>query len=199
MRYFQGILFVSLLCNSVRADDLDPYYTRVQATETAVDDSAVLAPAPEAAAIDASSGATVGTGILGDYFQPPGGWDCPCNFNRYWDYTGGRSPTDWICGYGPDCHVAAARVEWLLWFSKGREAPVLARLISARNGITDYPSDPIGQNMRNGARITLGHLLADDVTWAEGRFWGVEDGSETFAATAVNALIIGQPFLNVTT
>src|SRR5262245_8334691 len=101
MRYFLGILFVSLLCDSVGADDLGLYYTHAQTVEAAVDDSAVLAPAPAAAPIDASSSATVGAGILGDYFRPPGGWDCPCNFNRYWDYTGGRSPTDWICGYGP--------------------------------------------------------------------------------------------------
>ena len=50
-------------------------------------------------------------------------------------------------------------------------------------------------------RITLGHLLADDVTWLEGRFWGLENGAERFTARSSGAVLavptIGNPFFNV--
>src|SRR3954453_2288176 len=35
----------------------------------------------------------------------------PCVFDNYWNTTGGRSPTDWIQGYGPECHLGTARLE----------------------------------------------------------------------------------------
>src|SRR2546423_4582892 len=46
----------------------------------------------------------------------PGWLAGPCVFDSFWDVTGGRPPTDYIgvWGYGPDCTVARARLEWLL-------------------------------------------------------------------------------------
>src|SRR5439155_15695624 len=70
-----------------------------------------------------------------------------CVFNSYWDITGGRRPTDYICtwGYGPDwCNAWEARAEWLIWFSRGRNAPPLATITTASGAVTEYPRDPIG-------------------------------------------------------
>jgi len=126
-----------------------------------------------------------------------------CMFNSYWDITGGRLPTDYLCrwGYGPDwCNAWDARVEWLLWFSRGRHAPPLATITQASSGtVTEYPRDPIGTNARNGARFTLGYNLPETSTWLEGRFWGVENGSETFAISSGGLPILSQPILNVST
>ena len=59
-------------------------------------------------------------------------------------------------GYGPDwCRTWRADVEWLIWFSRGREAPVLARITTPASGtkpekISDYPREPIGTDTANG-------------------------------------------------
>src|SRR5262249_15636585 len=93
-----------------------------------------------AVVVDQGSAASVGStnlrsspedatwpGSVGVCHDSPGFLAGPCVFDSFWDVTGGRPPTDYICNwaYGPDCTVARARVEWLLWFSRGREAPVL--------------------------------------------------------------------------
>jgi hypothetical protein len=125
-----------------------------------------------------------------------------CEINSYWDITGGRSPTDYICnwGYGPDwCNLWDARVEWLLWFSRGRNVPPLATVTRSTGVATEYPSDPVGTNLRNGARFTLGYLLPQTSTWLEGRFWGLENGSEAFAVSSGGTPILSQPILNVST
>jgi hypothetical protein len=146
--------------------------------------------------------------IVGPLPAPTGGVVCEysgaraCEINSYWDITGGRSPTDYVCrwGYGPNwCNTWNARVEWLIWFSRGREAPPLASATTAAGSTTDYPRDPIGTNARNGARFTLGYLLPQTATWLEGRFWGVENGSETVAISSGGMPILSQPVLNVTT
>lgn len=132
--------------------------------------------------------------------EPVGARDCI--FNSYWDITGGRLPSDYICrwGYGPDwCNVWDARVEWLLWFSRGRSVPPLATITQRSGTITEYPRDPVGTNARNGARFTLGYLLPETSTWLEGRFWGVENGSETFSISSGGLPILSQPILNVST
>jgi hypothetical protein len=41
-------------------------------------------------------------------------------------------------------------------------------------------------------------LLGDGATWAEGRFWGLEDSSETFATNSAKTPFIGQPIFDVT-
>ena len=143
---------------------------------------------------DGGTPATASNGLeLGQWFAGPR------IFNSYWDPVGGRSPTDWVWGYGPECQVATARLEWLLWFSRGRNSPILAHTINAKGAILDYPVEPIGQDMRNGGRITVGHILADQVTWAEGRFWGLEDGSEKFVVQSNTLPILAQPVFNVST
>src|SRR5688572_3036797 len=56
------------------------------------------------------------TGDFGGYDDcccgPCGWFGRPCFFDSYWDYTGGRSPTDYSCsyGYGPDwCYTWQTR------------------------------------------------------------------------------------------
>jgi hypothetical protein len=145
----------------------------------------------------------------------PCGWfGRSCFFDSYWDYTGGRSPSDYssACGYGPDwCHTWQARTEWLLWFSSARSAPTLvttspAGTPSGDAGVLDdpdttrlFPTDELGENMRNGARVTIGRMLADNVTGVTGRFWGVENGAERFRTTTTDNAIIGLPFFNMST
>lgn len=129
----------------------------------------------------------------------------------YFDATGGRSPNTWggAWGYGDDCHVGQARVEYLMWFSRGRNTPPLvttspANTLQAQAGVLPsadvlYGNDPIGDNMRSGARITLGRLLADERTWLEGRFWGVEDSTERFfRQSTAGDPILARPFVNTT-
>jgi hypothetical protein len=99
--------------------------------------------------------------------------------------------------YGPECEADRLRAEWLLWFSRGRHVPQLAITGTTSAQLTgSYGNDPIGESVRNGLRLTYGHLLNDGVTWAEGRFWGLEDSSETFAVTSAQAPFIASPIFS---
>ena len=114
----------------------------------------------------------------------------PCVFDDYWDFTGSRSPTEYACwnGYGPDwCNTWNGRVEWLMWFSQPRNVPL--RVVSF-NPIgfvsgTLFGDEDVGNDLRHGARITLGRYLGDSPTRFEGRFWGLEDGSDRFVVTSI--------------
>jgi Putative beta barrel porin-7 (BBP7) len=132
----------------------------------------------------------------------------PCSFDSYWDFTGQRSPTDYagVLGYGPDwCNTWNARVEWLMWFSRGRQATPLISTFDAIvagsvvGANTVYGNEPIGERLRHGARITLGRYLADSDVRAEGRFWGLEDGSEQFVIASSDNPHIGRPLINAQT
>jgi len=104
-----------------------------------------------------------------------------------------------------DCFCNAGRIEYLLWFTRGRNTPPLVTTSpqgtpQAQAGVlgfgtTDilYGSDPIGTDIRNGMRLSLSHLLNDECTWVDGRFWGLEDSSETFAASSPT----GDPILAI--
>lgn len=130
--------------------------------------------------------------------------------NNYFNTTGGRSPNTWAgpWGYGDDCHVGAARLEYLMWFSRGRGTPplvttspqntpqTLAGVLPAAHVLSG--NEPFGTDMRSGARITLGRLLADERTWLEGRFWGVEDSTDRFSANSNGNPILARPFFNTT-
>jgi len=132
-------------------------------------------------------------------YEPLGTASQPAVFESYWDVTGVRSPTEWAgrLAYGLERHVATARVEWLLWFSRGRNTPVLAQIFNPSGSVDDYGDEPIGTNARNGGRFSLGRLLPDGVTRAEGRFWGLEDGAERFFAQSNGVPVILRPFDNV--
>jgi hypothetical protein len=107
-----------------------------------------------------------------------------------------------------DCSTNSFRFEWLGWFTRGRNAPPLvttsdAGTVQASAGVlglasttTLYGGDPIGTNLRNGGRATLNHLFADGITTGTFRFWGIEDGSATFATTTADFPILGRPYFN---
>jgi hypothetical protein len=137
----------------------------------------------------------------GHLYETMGPPNPPCSFDSYWDLTGGRSPTEWTCAlaYGPECHAISYRLEWLLWFSRGRNLPVLARTTTAAGVTDEYPKDLIGEDPRNGARVSLAGLLPDGATWIEGRFWGVEDSAERLFVESERLPLLTRPFFNVAT
>jgi hypothetical protein len=104
-----------------------------------------------------------------------------------------------------DCSTTMARLEWLGWFSRSRNTPPLVTTSppgtpAATAGVIGfntrilYGDDPIGENLRNGGRLTLSKLLGDGQTTGTLRFWGIEDGSETFFVSSATNPIIGVPF-----
>lgn len=107
-----------------------------------------------------------------------------------------------------DCSTNVFRLEWLGWFTRGRNTPPLVTTSDGGTARTDagvvglssttvlYGDDKIGTNLRNGGRATLSHLFNDGLTTGTVRFWGIEDGSETFATTSADFPIIGRPFFN---
>jgi putative beta barrel porin BBP7 len=142
-----------------------------------------------------------GSGIMPTGYLD-GGNGCGCNNN---------------CGCGSgsclgdcwdDCSCNAFRFEYLGWFTRGRNVPPLVTTSGAGTARTDagvlglpttatlYGNDPIGTNLRSGLRLTYSHLFADGMTWGTVRFWGIEDGSETFAINSTNNPIIARPFFN---
>jgi len=103
-----------------------------------------------------------------------------------------------------DCTCNMFRVEWLGWFTRARNAvPLVTTSNAADLGVIGNPStvvrfgsDPIGTNLRNGARLTYSHLMGDGQTTLTGRFWGIEDGSQTFFTDTTRFGTIGIPFFN---
>jgi hypothetical protein len=147
------------------------------------------------------------------YYGPGGSFMRPCFLDDYWDYTGSRSPTDYACwnGYGPDwCHTWNGRVEWLMWFTSERDVPVR---VNTFDGVAIGPGGSLllvnervlddenrfGNNLRHGARVTLGRYLGDGSVRAEGRFWGLEDGSDRFHITSGDNQRLAIPYFDAAT
>jgi hypothetical protein len=150
-------------------------------------------------ALYVADSSSVGAGVLQAGFVD----SCGCNDNVCGGGCGG-------CGWGAcgDCSVNAFRLEWLGWFTRGRNTPPLVTTspggtAQADAGVLGVPSttvlygnDPIGTNLRNGLRATLSHQFGDGMTWGTFRFWGIEDGSEGFARNSASNPIIARPFFN---
>src|SRR5262245_45436460 len=109
-----------------------------------------------------------------------------------------------------DCFCPPAltvRLEYLMWWSRGRNVPPLAT--TSPNGTPRddagvlgipgtsilYGNEPIGEDFRSGGRLSLSHMVADCL-WAEGRLWGLEDSSESFFAASNGDPILAVPFFN---
>jgi hypothetical protein len=117
---------------------------------------------------------------------------------------------DWGYDNCYDACGAFARVEYLMWWSHGRNLPALATTSPtgtprALAGRLDQPDttvliggEDIGDRLRSGGRITLGKYLDSSRELAiNGRFWGIEDGAETFTrASATGDPILARPFFN---
>jgi hypothetical protein len=135
---------------------------------------------------------------------------CGCNNNCCNNNCGNGCNTclsDCCC----DCTTDGFRVEWLGWFSRGRNTPPLVTTSPLGTPVSGplpiagaigpglpttvvYGNDPIGTNLRNGGRLTYSHLFNDGITSGTFRFWGIEDGSATFAVNQGQQAIIGLPF-----
>jgi hypothetical protein len=145
-----------------------------------------------------------------NYFAPACGCQDACGCNNNCGNGCNSCLSDCCC----DCTCDGFRMEWLGWFSRGRNTPPLVTtspdntpVIS--NGVPTagvlppppgfdssvlYGADPIGTNLRNGGRLTYTHLFNDGITSGTFRFWGIEDGSATFATNQTQHMIIGLPF-----
>lgn len=116
------------------------------------------------------------------------------------------------CGDGmvPFCVPRlTARFDYLMWWSRGRQTPPLlttsptgtprddAGEVGLATTTVLYGDEPIGTDMRSGGRVTLSYLLGNGCAWADGRFWGLEESSETFFASSAGDPILTRPFFNV--
>jgi Putative beta barrel porin-7 (BBP7) len=148
-------------------------------------------------ALYVTDGMSPASGIRQTNFFESYGGGCGCNQGSCY---GGCNN----CG----CSTNGFRLEWLGWFTRGRNTPPLVSTSPVGTARTDagvlgldtttvlYGNDPIGTNLRNGGRLTFDHLFADGITTGTARFWGIEDGSETFTVNSTNNPIIARPFFN---
>ena len=186
--------------NSYKISDEDEA-AEAQAQSSGVVNAAGTAPTTrqEKNALFTSAGSIVGNDIAqASYFSGGGSCGCQSSCNSC------NSCVSNCCDC--DCAVNSFRLEWLGWFTRGRNTPPLVTTSNAQDGgvlgapSTDilYGADPIGTNLRNGGRLTLSHLFDDGITSGTMRFWGIEDGSTTFAANSSQFPVLAIPFFNVT-
>jgi hypothetical protein len=198
------------------SDDEEDEEVAPAAAQSPVKQAATTAPAASTPAARPEKNAlyvpelsgTVGTGIAPTNYLANGGGSCgcapACGCGQNPCGCGGNSClSDCYC----DCSTNWFRFEYLMWFSRGRNTPPLVTTSDPGTARADagvlglgtttvlYGDEPIGTDIRSGGRLTFSHLFADGITYADVRFWGVEDSSETF--TAAGTPIIARPFFNV--
>jgi hypothetical protein len=128
-------------------------------------------------------------GLLTNYFAP--GAACGCSAPAGTGGACGSCLSD-CCDC---CATNSARVEYLIWFSRGRNTPPLVSTGPLNGaGTVLFGNDPVGTNLRNGGRVTFSHLFADGITSADVRFWGLEDGSQGFHTNSATTPVFGIPF-----
>lgn len=121
--------------------------------------------------------------------------------NHYYDVVGGGHGNGCAHGFWPCSGCAGEgalmcsgiRFEYLLWWTEGRDVPPL---VSTGTEIL-YGGEEVGRQARNGGRLTYNHLLADNCTFFDVRFWGLESSAETFVATSADNPILGVPLFDV--
>jgi hypothetical protein len=113
------------------------------------------------------------------------------------------------CGGVSALNTSGLRLEYLLWWTRGRNTPPLVTTspegtIRPEAGVLGFPDtevlfggEGLGQDLRSGGRITYNHLLGDNCTFLDVRFWGLERGAESFAISSDGEPILGLPFFNV--
>ncbi|WP_254509336.1 BBP7 family outer membrane beta-barrel protein [Anatilimnocola floriformis] len=117
-------------------------------------------------------------------------------------------------GYGDACPCMPtrnfARIEYLMWWGRGRSTPPLVTSAFAGTPVADagvlgqpnttvlYGGNDIGTDWRSGARLTVGRVLDKEGEWmAVGRFYGLGDSSDSFhAESAAGDPILARPFFN---
>ena len=141
---------------------------------------------------------------LGGSMLSNGGAGCNCN----------ACGDDMSSGCGDVCQTMPtrnfARIEYLMWWGKGRSTPPLVTSSFAGTPVADagvigqpnttilYGGNDIGTNWRSGARLSVGHVLDDAGEWmAVGRFYGLGGGGDTFhRESAAGDPILARPFFN---
>ncbi|HEY2410823.1 MAG TPA: BBP7 family outer membrane beta-barrel protein [Pirellulaceae bacterium] len=144
-----------------------------------------------------------------NYFAAGNGCQDACGCNNNCGCNGCNTCLSDCCC---DCTTDGFRMEWLGWFSRGRNTPPLVTTSPVGTPVINggvptagviapgfatsvlYGNDPIGTNLRNGGRLTYSHLFQDGITSGTLRFWGIENGSATFATNQTQTPIIGLPF-----
>jgi hypothetical protein len=210
-----GLALAAHAADQSRGSNNWQYYAAGQGSYRISDDDDGQTPAPQSStvaqavgqqqttgqeknALYVADGTGLSTGIQQtNYFDTAGG-GCGCNQNACQS----------SCCNDCNCSANSFRLEWLGWFTRGRNTPPLvttspvgtARGDAGVLGVAGTEildgNDPIGTDLRNGLRLTLDHLFADGITTGTVRFWGIEDGSETFAINSTNNPIIARPFFN---
>lgn len=122
------------------------------------------------------------------------------------------------CGASPSyfdncntrCDTGFGRIEYLMWWSRGRSVPPLAT--TSPNGtpqadagvLTDpdtevlFGDEDIGNRLRSGGRITVGRTIGQTGEFSvNGRFFGMEDSQASFFAASDGDPILARPFFNV--
>lgn len=111
---------------------------------------------------------------------------------------------NWACGNGCECVTNTFRFEYLMWFTHARRTPPLVTTgTGGSTGIIGDPDttilfgdEPITDGLRSGGRLTFSHLFADGRTYGDIRFWGLEDGSDTFSRSSTGTPILAIPFFD---
>jgi hypothetical protein len=103
---------------------------------------------------------------------------------------------------------AWGRVEYLMWFSHGRNVPALASIDAGNaplnqagvlppvgNAQVAFGNERVGEWIRNGGRITLGAAIDNDRIWSvEGRYFQLEQSQENGHISVDNNSVLARPF-----
>jgi hypothetical protein len=103
-----------------------------------------------------------------------------------------------------------ARIEYLMWWGRGRALPPLVTtsfngtpvldvgILGLGSTTVEYGGNDVGTDWRSGGRLTVGRVLDDAGEWvAVGRFLGLDDSSDEYHATsAAGDPILARPFFN---
>jgi hypothetical protein len=154
-------------------------------------DEGAMSPLPSSTAVGCSNGAGCNCGSCNNCDPMTSGCDDVCN----------------------QCMPTRnfAKIEYLMWWGKGRSTPPLVTSSFAGTPAADagelglgtttilYGGNDIGTDWRSGGRLTIGRVLDQDGTWmAVGRFYGLDDSEDSFhAESALGDPILARPFFNV--
>jgi len=113
------------------------------------------------------------------------------------------------CGGNCYCDTGYARVEYLMWWSNGRNTPPLVTTsptgtAQADAGVLGELDTEVlfggdyGEGMRSGGRVTVGRSLGNTGEFSlNGRFFALEDSADGFfASSAAGDPILARPFFN---
>jgi hypothetical protein len=110
------------------------------------------------------------------------------------------------CLYGPECNPFCRRLwfsgEYLMWWGKGANMPVLATtgILGAQNTSILFGGGEIDEGMHSGGRFTLGYWLNPCQDFGiEATYLTLANQSLDFDAASQGNTILERPFLNVLT